>query len=108
MLRLPRALLSPNVARQYSVDGHVGVTATSASVILDLVSEDDSGEWEEGAEDSLSAIVGVRSELASGDLRGLYLAWLSAYGGWERDEGAFGDEDEGARWSRRCRPVWGR
>jgi hypothetical protein len=49
-----------------------------------------------GAEDSLSAIVGVRSELAAGDLWGLYLAWLSAYGGWERDEDAFGDEAEDA------------
>jgi hypothetical protein len=39
-----------------------------------LISEDDSGEWVEGAEDSLSAIVGVRSELAAGDLRALYLA----------------------------------
>ena len=63
-------------------------------VILDLTSEDESGEWVEGAEDSLSAIVGVRSELAAGDLRPLYLAWLSAYGGWESDEDAFGGEDE--------------
>ena len=94
MLRLPRTLLSPKIAGQYGVDGHVGVTATPESVILELTSEDDSGEWVEGAEDSRSAIVGVRSELAAGDLRALYLAWLSAYGGWERDEDAFGDEDE--------------
>src|ERR1700683_1998337 len=94
MLRLPRTLLSPKIAEQYGVDGHVGVTTTSESVILDLVSEDDSGEWVEGAEDSLSAIVGVRSELAAGDLRALYLAWLSAFGGWERDEDAFGEDDE--------------
>ena len=48
----------------------------------------------EDAEESLSAIVGVRSELAAGDLRPLYLAWLSGYGVWERDEDAFGDEEE--------------
>jgi len=42
-------------------------------------------------EESLSAIIGVR---AAGDLRPLYLAWLSAYGVWERDEDAFGSEDE--------------
>jgi hypothetical protein len=93
MLGLPRTLLSPKMAEQYSVDGHVGVTVTSESVILDLISEDDSGQWAEGAEDSLSAIVGVRSELAAGDYRALYLAWLSAYGGWEGDGDAFGDED---------------
>ena len=36
--------------------------------------EDEAGEWEEDTEESLSAIVGVRSELAAGDLRPLYLA----------------------------------
>ncbi len=70
------------------------MSTTRDYVILDLASEDEAGEWVEDAEDSLSAIVGVRSELAAGDLRPLYLAWLSAYGAWERDEDAFGDEDE--------------
>jgi hypothetical protein len=37
----------------------------------------------------LSALVGVRAELAAGDLRPLYLAWLAAYGSWERDENVF-------------------
>jgi hypothetical protein len=97
MLRLPRALVSPEVAGRHSVEGHVDVLTTPECVILGLTSEDDSGEWEEGAEDSLPAIAGVRSELAAGDLRGLYLAWLSAYGAWERDEGAFGDDDEEVR-----------
>ena len=94
MLRLPRTLLDPKIAGQYCVDGQVSMSTTRDHVILDLSSEDDAGEWVEDAEDSLSAIVGVRSELAAGDLRPLYLAWLSAYGGWEGDEDAFGDEDE--------------
>jgi len=94
MLRLPRALLDPEIAEQYCVDGQVGMSTTRDYVILDLASEDEAGEWVEDAEDSLSAIVGVRSELAAGDLRSLYLAWLSAYSAWERDEGVFSDEDE--------------
>jgi hypothetical protein len=94
MLRLPRALLDPEIAGQYCVDGQVSMLTTRDHVILDLSSEDDAGEWVEDAEDSLSAIVGVRSELAAGDLRPLYLAWLSGYGAWEHDEDAFGDEDE--------------
>jgi hypothetical protein len=69
MLRLPRATLSVEIAEQYGVDGHVTITATPESVILDLVSEDDSGDWDDDAQGSLSAIVGVRSELAAGDLR---------------------------------------
>jgi hypothetical protein len=94
MLRLPRSLLEPEVARQYSVDDQVTVTVTDEHVIIDMVSEDEEGEWEEDTEDSLSAIIGVRAELAAGDLRPLYLAWLSAYGVWERDEDAFDSEDE--------------
>jgi hypothetical protein len=94
MLRLPRTLLDPKIAGRYCVDGQVIMSTTREYVILDLTSEDETGEWVEDAEDSLSAIVGVRSELAAGDLRPLYLAWLSGYGVWERDENAFGDEDE--------------
>jgi hypothetical protein len=94
MFRLPRTLLDPAVAEQYSVDPQVTVSATRDHVILDLVSEDESGYWEEDLEGSLSAVVGVRSEVAAGDLRPLYLAWLSGYGTWERDEDALDDEDE--------------
>ena len=86
MLRLPRTLLDQKIAGQYCVDGQVRMSATREHVILDLTSEDEAGEWAQDAEESLSAIVGVRSELAAGDLRPLYLAWLSGYGVWERDE----------------------
>ena len=94
MFRLPHTLLDPALAEQYCVDPQVSVSATDDHVILDMTSEDESGDWEEGLEDALSAIVGVRSELAARDLRPLYLAWLSGYGTWERDEDAFDDEDE--------------
>ncbi|SNR93779.1 hypothetical protein SAMN05216276_1001330 [Streptosporangium subroseum] len=96
MLRLPRTLLDLDVAEQYCVGNQVTAWVSNEHLILDLSSEDESGEWDEGAEDSLSAIVAVRAELGAGDLRPLYLAWLSAFGAWERDEDAFGyaDEDE--------------
>jgi hypothetical protein len=54
---------------------------------------DDSGDWEYDPQGRLSAIVGARPELATGDLRPLYLAWLAGYGAWERDEDAF-DRDQ--------------
>ena len=94
MLRLPRALLSLETAEQYCIDPHVAAWTSGEHLILDLISEDESGDWVEGAEDSLSAIVGVRAELAAGDLRPLYLAWLAAYGIWERDEDAFDYDEE--------------
>jgi hypothetical protein len=97
MLRMPCALLDPAVAAKYCVDDQVTVSAAGEDLIIDMVSEDEEGDWDEGAEDSLAAIVGVRAELAAGDLRPLYLAWLSAYGMWERDEDAFDEEDEDLR-----------
>jgi hypothetical protein len=96
MLRLPCALLSLETAEQYCIDPHVAAWASGGHLILDMMSEDEGGDWVEGAEDSLSAIVGVRAEIAAGDLRPLYLAWLAGWGTWERDEDAFdyGEEDE--------------
>jgi len=94
MFRLPRTLLDPELAEQYCVGPQVSVSATRDNVILDMSSEDEPGCWEEDLAGSMSAIVGSRSELAAGDLRPLYLAWLSAYGTWERDEDAFDEEDE--------------
>ena len=94
MLRLPRTALDPKVARRYCVADQVSVSQADDYLIIDMTSEDESGEEDAGEEEPLSAIVGVRTELAAGDLRPLYLAWLSAYGTWERDEYAFEEDDE--------------
>ena len=94
MFRLPRTLLDPEVAEQYCVDPQVSMSATNDHVILDMTSEDESGYWEEDLDGSLSAIVGARSGLAAGDLRPLYLAWLSGLGTWEGDEDDFDDDED--------------
>lgn len=93
MFRLPSDLLDPELVDEYRVDDQLTAWATDESIVLDFVNEDDSGDFDfdldEGADELLSTIVGVRAELATGDLRPLYLAWLAAYGTWERDEDAF-------------------
>lgn len=89
MLRLPRGLLDIGVAEDYCVGDQVAAWTTDEFLVLDLTNEDDSGYWEDELEATMSAIVGVRTELAAGDLRPLYLAWLAGYGTWERDEDAF-------------------
>ncbi|MEU7882834.1 hypothetical protein [Microbispora bryophytorum] len=94
MLRLPRAVLRLAAVERYRVDGGTEAWVSGKHLILNLTSEDVGGDWVEGAEDSLPAIIGVRAELAAGDLRPLYLAWLSAFGAWERDEDAFAYEFE--------------
>ncbi len=89
MLRLPKHLLDLRTAQQYCFEESVQAWSSGRYVLLDLSSEDEDGDWDEDAEDSLAALVGVRVELAAGDLRALYLAWLSALSGWE-----LGEDDE--------------
>jgi hypothetical protein len=93
MLRLPRDLLDIDVATDHCVGDQVTAWTTGKFLVFDMTSEDDSGDWEYDPQGRLSAIVGVRTELATGDLRPLYLAWLAGSGAGERDEDAF-DRDE--------------
>jgi hypothetical protein len=76
MIRLPRGLLGLTVAERYCSGDAASAWAAGDNVILSLSSDEDPDDfWEEGQE-RLASIVGVRSELAAGDLRFLYLAWL--------------------------------
>jgi hypothetical protein len=99
ILRLPHELLSVETAARYCVDDQVTAWQSGDHLILDLTSEDEDadGSWDFEPEGTLSAIIGVRDEVAAGDHRPLYLAWLAAYGTWERDEDAFGDDTEDER-----------
>jgi hypothetical protein len=75
-LRLPRTLLDRDTAATYCVDEAAHSWATREHVILDLSSEDEDGDewWDD--EGRLASIVPVRAELAAGDMRLLYVAWL--------------------------------
>ncbi|WP_371498478.1 hypothetical protein OG871_20780 [Kitasatospora sp. NBC_00374] len=90
ILRVPKGQLALRALEPYCFDECVEAWTTETHLVLNLCSEDEAGDWEEGAEDSLGAIAGVRAELASGDHRALYLAWLSAIGVW----GLQDDEEE--------------
>jgi hypothetical protein len=92
MLRLPSNLLDPDVVEDYCVGEQLSARVTAGFVVLDFTSEDDAGDFDHDAETLLSTIVGVRAELAAGDLRPLYIGWLAAYGAWERDEDTFDRE----------------
>jgi hypothetical protein len=91
MFRLPCDLLDPEVVENYCAADQASAWVVGDFIVLDFTSDDEGGEFEfdYDAEALLSAIVGVRAELAAGDLRPLYLAWLAAYGAWERDEDVF-------------------
>jgi hypothetical protein len=89
MFRLPTRLLSLKLAEPFCVGDQVTAWTRGKYLILSLTSEDEGADFEHEPAGALSALVGVRAELAAGDHRALYLAWLAAFGTWERDEDAF-------------------
>ena len=94
MFRFPRALLDAEVARQYCHTDAASVTETGDHVIISLyLDRDPDGYWVE-ADDRLGPMVQARSDLATGDLRLLYLAWLlGAQWADEDDEENTGDTE---------------
>lgn len=75
-LRLPSDLLDLKTAQMYCRGDNVSVRLNADKIILDFVSEsEDGGEWEEGLR--LSSFLSLRTDLSRGDLRCLYLSWLS-------------------------------
>ncbi|MBT2450292.1 hypothetical protein J7F03_25090 [Streptomyces sp. ISL-43] len=91
MLRLPLQRLALRSVHPYGLGHHVETWATRTHLLLDLTSEDEGGDWVEGADVSLASVIGVREELATGDMRPLYLAWLSALSAREAED----DDEEG-------------
>jgi FtsZ-interacting cell division protein YlmF len=77
-LRLPARLLDLETVDPYCGES-TSVREKSGNIILTFASEDEeAGGWvdEDEAEGELSSLISVRSELARGDLRALYLGWL--------------------------------
>ncbi|WP_345681291.1 hypothetical protein, partial [Yinghuangia aomiensis] len=95
MLKLPANLLDPETAARYEVAPLAEASKHKGNVVLSFTSEDENAEWDDDLEGALSGLVGVRAELAAGDLRPLYLAWLAGIGTWERDEDTFDDAFDG-------------
>ena len=75
-LRLPSGLLDLKTAQEYCGGDCASVHEEADKVIVSFISEDEEGgEWVEG-EGILDSMIAVRTELARGDLRALYLGWL--------------------------------
>ena len=75
MIRLPRNLLDIETASRYCPTDTAGAWVAGDHVIISLTSEEEA-EFDEGGEGWLGSIIPIRAELAAGDLRALYLAWL--------------------------------
>ncbi len=86
MFRLPRGVLDPETAGQYCYTDTASVIVTGSHLILSLyVDREPDDDWDEPG-GQLAAMVQARAELAAGDVRLLYLAWLLALQSDEVDE----------------------
>ncbi|GAB4086305.1 hypothetical protein GCM10028784_29350 [Myceligenerans cantabricum] len=94
MLKLPAITLSGVDLDAYLVGEHMDARRSRKNVILDLSSDVEDGYWDDDEEWTLGAFAAVRSELIDGDLRPLYLIFLTAIGVWAYDEDAFDYADE--------------
>jgi hypothetical protein len=79
MFRLPRAVLDPETAGLYCGTDTASLIETDSHLILNLyVAPEEADDYWDEPGGQLAAMVQARSELAAGDLRLLYLAWLLA------------------------------
>ncbi len=88
MLRLPVSVLAPNTVGAYCLTDS-STAWTSGGNIIVAVNRDGDGDddfFDEDGHGLLGSIVSVRAELAAGDLRPLYLAWLHSVAEGELDD----------------------
>jgi hypothetical protein len=79
MLRLPATRIDVGALEPFFVDeGAVRVTRGDEYVVLEMTSDTEEPEYDEGTPSTLAELSPLRAELMRGDLRPLYLAWLLA------------------------------
>lgn len=91
MLRVPATLLPAETAQRYSNDYGLRLYVSDENVILEFEIQDAEPEWAEG-EGWLDSLLPLRDDIVRGDLRALYIGWLSAV--WMyADEGEEAEEE---------------
>jgi len=83
-LRVPLALLDLKTVQPYCHEDRFPAYHTEDKLILDFRSEDEGGGWEEDRQ--LAPFLSLRTDLIRGDLRCLYLGWLSGLQNAQYDE----------------------
>lgn len=86
--RLNADSVKATTARTYCRGGRATTRARGGQVVLTFVSETDEGDELCETEGRLSSMISIRSELARGDVRALYLGWLLRL-----QSGELGDDD---------------
>ncbi|MFJ6199308.1 hypothetical protein [Micromonospora sp. NPDC092111] len=89
MIRLPAGSLDLATVQRYCDSEAASARKAGDRIVIDLTDDDEEGEWgwDEDGEGRLASIIPARADLADGDLRLLYLAWLLAVGRHEIEDG---------------------
>jgi hypothetical protein len=74
-LRLSSRLLDKATADLYCVAESASVRERNGKIVITFNSDEEEDEWPDES-DALSALVPIRTQLARGDLRSLYIGWL--------------------------------
>ena len=83
MIRLPSSLLDLETAGRYCRGDSAWAWQAGDKIVVGLTQEGADGYWDEDDGTSLGLTVPARAELAAGDRRLLYLAWLLSVGAGE-------------------------
>lgn len=77
ILRLPRRVLDLETAQRYLAGGAASAWVKGDHVILAFYADSEDGDaWDDDGSGWLASLIPLRADVASGDLRALYLAWL--------------------------------
>jgi hypothetical protein len=87
MFRLPADLLDAGAARPYCCDDGLSLEVKGDHALLEWQSDDEGGDWDHDGVGLLEEILPLRETIVGGDLRPLYVGWLSAV-----DEGLIDDD----------------
>ena len=88
VIRLPRKVLDLKTAKRYCCGRAASARLHGDFVLLELSSEEEGGDWEDDGSGWLSSLIPLRADLAAGDHRTLYLAWLLCVQNRELDDDA--------------------
>jgi hypothetical protein len=88
MLRLPSTVLAPDTVGAYCLTDSSTAWTSGGNIILAVTHDGDGDDdfFDEDGYGLLASIVSVRAELAAGDRRPLYLAWLHSVAEGELDD----------------------
>jgi hypothetical protein len=88
MIRLPGGVLTPATARRYCVTDRAASWSSHGNTIIHLYRDGDGDDdtFDEDPSGRLGSIISVRAEVAAGDTRPLYLAWLHSVAEGELDD----------------------